>query len=336
VTRPGRSLAVSWLPCRLDDTGIPVRATFVINPTSGGRQGQALATILAARGDPIHDIRHGRLVELAGACDGVLVACGGDGTAAAVLDAVHRSGRDVPVAVIPLGTGNDLARHLGWPTSSPSAGRLDAWLAHAIAAPERRLDRWLLSSPDGVERAWFNYWSIGDDAAAALRFHHMRRVQPWLMRGGGFNKALYGVCGLIEPGARLRSAVDRTLPSGTGALVVAGVPSYAGGLRLGPEIRSNDGLVDLFALPAGLGLGLLLARQRRARSLGQSTSLQLAFSRQVPMQLDGEPFTAAAGRWSVRHGGQVRVLAGPLAIAAQGVAGTGEAAINQSASAARA
>jgi len=287
-----------------------VRATFVINPASGGRQGAALGGLLSRRGDPVHDIRNGRLVELAAGCQGILVACGGDGTATAVLDAVHRSGRDVAVAIIPLGTGNDLARHLGWPTAPPTADRLDAWLAHAIAAPERRLDRWLLAGP-GMERAWFNYWSVGDDAAAALRFHHIRRVQPWLMRGGNLNKALYGLCGLAEAGARLRACADRQLPSGTGALVVAGIPSYAGGLRLGPAIRSDDRQADLFALPMGLGLGLMLAGRRRARPLGQAATWTMCFNRPVPMQLDGEPFVGQAGAWSVRHGGQVRVLAGP-------------------------
>lgn len=289
-----------------------MRATFVINPSSGGRQGAALGAMLARRGDPVHDIRSGRLVELASACEGPLVACGGDGTAAAVLDAVHRSGRDVPVAVIPLGTGNDLAKHLGWPTDPPGNAQLDAWLAYALAARERRLDRWLLCGP-GCERAWFNYWSVGDDAAAALRFHHIRRVQPWLMRGRGINKALYGLCGLAEAGARLRGCAERVLPRGTGALVVAGIPSYAGGVRLGPEIRSDDGLADLFALPMGLGLGLMLAGRRRARPLGRHCAWELVFCRSVPMQLDGEPFVGAAGVWRVGPGGQVRVLAGPLA-----------------------
>ena len=288
-----------------------MRATFVINPASGGRQGAVLGGLLTSRGDPVHDIRRGNLAGLAAGCEGMLVACGGDGTAAAVLDAVHASGRDVPVAVIPLGTGNDLARHLGWPGIPPDGSRLDAWLAHAIAAPERRLDRWVLSGPGGVERAWFNYWSIGDDAAAALRFHHIRRVQPWVMRGGGLNKGLYGLCGLAESGARLRSCAARPLPPGTGALVLAGIPSYAGGLRLGAEIRSDDGIADLFALPMGLGLGLLIAGRRRARPLGRSAAWELRFTRSVPMQLDGEPFIGAAGLWTVRHGGRVRVLAGP-------------------------
>lgn len=282
----------------------------MINPVSGGRQGEALGALLARRGDPVYDIRRGNLVGLASACDGILVACGGDGTAAAMLDAVHACGRDVPVAVIPLGTGNDLARHLGWPRTPPDADLLDAWLAHAIAAPERRLDRWLLAGP-GIERAWFNYWSIGDDAAAAMRFHHIRRVQPWVMRGGAFNKGLYGVCGLAESGARLRRVTDLPLPSGTGALVLAGIPSYAGGLRLGPDIASDDRLADLFALPMGLGLGLLIAGRRRARPLGRAETWRLRFTRSVPMQIDGEPFIGPAGSWTVRHGGQVRVLAGP-------------------------
>jgi diacylglycerol kinase (ATP) len=289
-----------------------VRATFVINPASGGRQGAALGELLSRRGDPVHDIRHGRLVEVAAAAEGVLVACGGDGTAAAVLDAVYRSRRDLPVAVIPLGTGNDLARHLGWPVAPPTDGQLDAWLAHAIAAPQRRLDRWLLQGPE-VDRAWFNYWSVGDDAAAALRFHHIRRVQPWLLRGRNINKAMYGLCGLAEAGARLRGCVDRPLPGGCGALVVAGIPSYAGGLRLGQAIRSDDGLADLFALPMGLGLGLMIAGRRRARPLGSRAGWELRFNRAVPMQLDGEPFVGAPGTWRVVHGGQVRVLAGPLA-----------------------
>lgn len=286
-----------------------VQAVFVVNPTSGGRAGAALFRRLQAAGEPVHDLRAGGLVRLAETCPGPLVACGGDGTAAAVLDAVFRSGRDVPVAVVPLGTGNDLARYLGWPTSPPDMAMLQTWLAHAIAAPERRLDRWILSGP-GVERAWFNYWSLGDDAAAASRFHHIRRVQPWLTSSRIVNKMLYAACGLQECGTRLRGNLAG-LPSGTGALVVAGIPSYAGGLRLGRRIAADDGLLDLFALPQGIGLGLVLARIRSARALGRCRSVEFRLTRRTPMQLDGEPLSGTQGIWRASHAGQVRVLAGP-------------------------
>ena len=43
----------------------------------------------------------------------LVVAAGGDGTIRFALSAVARSGFDVPVALLPLGTGNQLARNLG-------------------------------------------------------------------------------------------------------------------------------------------------------------------------------------------------------------------------------
>lgn len=284
-----------------------MRAVFVVNPASGGRQGARLDARLRAGGELVHDLRQGGLERVVGAASGPLVACGGDGTVAAVLDLVHRSGRDLPVAVIPLGTGNDLARHLGWPAVLPQPGQLQAWLAQA---PECRLDRWILEGP-GCHRAWFNYWSLGDDAAAASRFHGLRRSDPWLARGRMINKALYGVCGLHGCGAHLRGGLDLAVPPGTGAVVVASIPSYAGGLRLGPGIRADDGILDLFALPHGLALGLVLGRLRRARPIGRRSEIVFRLARRMPMQVDGEPFTGAAGCWRVRRDGQVRVLAGP-------------------------
>ena len=66
--------------------------------------------------------------------DGVdlVIACGGDGTVTACADGVAGSG--VPLGILPLGTGNLLARNLGLPLD------LDAALVAALTGSDRRLD----------------------------------------------------------------------------------------------------------------------------------------------------------------------------------------------------
>ncbi|KAF9662673.1 hypothetical protein SADUNF_Sadunf18G0078800 [Salix dunnii] len=77
----------------------------------------------------------------------ILVA-GGDGTVGWVLGSLtelHRQGREPvpPVAVIPLGTGNDLSRSFGWGGSFPFAWKsaVKRSLLRAITGPVCRLDR---------------------------------------------------------------------------------------------------------------------------------------------------------------------------------------------------
>jgi diacylglycerol kinase (ATP) len=62
----------------------------------------------------------------------LVLICGGDGTVMGCLDAL--AGTDVPVAVVPLGTGNLLARNIGVPL------RLADALAVAVNGVDRRID----------------------------------------------------------------------------------------------------------------------------------------------------------------------------------------------------
>lgn len=136
----------------------------------------------------------------------ILVA-GGDGTVTWVLNTILKLGLDPApaVAILPLGTGNDLARVLGWaaeslPVSSQLFNRQE--LIETVYSAERiTLDRWttdirptdtiysrsrslLLASlhipesimPPGNRTLFmYNYFSVGVDALVTLNFHEARK-----------------------------------------------------------------------------------------------------------------------------------------------------------------
>lgn len=120
-----------------------------------------------------------------------VLACGGDGTVGWVLSILDQIGVNPSpaVGVLPLGTGNDLARALGWGggyTDEP----ISKILSNIGESESTLLDRWQLDverNPDakgdedaskGKENLPLNvvnnYYSLGVDAHIALEFHEAR------------------------------------------------------------------------------------------------------------------------------------------------------------------
>lgn len=76
-----------------------------------------------------------------------VLVCGGDGTVAWVLDAIerHKFESPPPVAILPLGTGNDLSRVLQWGrgfSTVDGQGGLTTLLHEINHAAVTMLDRW--------------------------------------------------------------------------------------------------------------------------------------------------------------------------------------------------
>ena len=97
-----------------------MRQLYIVNPRSGGRLGQNILQSLQSEGEKhdsvsvrsVFDNSAADLIEEAKDYDSVIIA-GGDGT---ISQLVARMGREhPPIGIIPLGTGNDLARELGIP-----------------------------------------------------------------------------------------------------------------------------------------------------------------------------------------------------------------------------
>lgn len=79
-----------------------------------------------------------------------MIICGGDGTVMWVISELSRHGIDhrrTPLAIVPLGTGNDFSRNLGWGKSESSllennfAG-LKQLVVDCLAAGEEWFDLW--------------------------------------------------------------------------------------------------------------------------------------------------------------------------------------------------
>lgn len=125
-----------------------------------------------------------------------VLVCGGDGTVAWVLQEVHALGLNdkALVAVMPLGTGNDLARVLGW--GPGYEGKMfGTYLSRVAFAPVMKLDRWRITveyhtgSPEVLYVN--NYFSIGMSAKLAFKFHEARQKNPERFKSRTKNKVLY-------------------------------------------------------------------------------------------------------------------------------------------------
>lgn len=113
-----------------DDNGVPRRVVLLTSPHAGSarRLDQARAAILAAGCSILEEIpvsQHHRLTRWIDGSEGplpLIVATGGDGTVGAA--ASHVAHTDAVLALIPLGTSNDVARSLLVPTNPVHAVHL--------------------------------------------------------------------------------------------------------------------------------------------------------------------------------------------------------------------
>ncbi|KAK7489220.1 hypothetical protein BaRGS_00019598 [Batillaria attramentaria] len=155
-----------------------------------------------------------------------ILVCGGDGSVGWVLSCLDNVGQDAvcqspPMAIVPLGTGNDLARVLRWgPGYTGGEDPLNV-LRDVIDAEEIKLDRWtVIFHPNEKEQdetkvaiandtnsantnedptkifVMNNYFGIGIDAELCLDFHNAREEKPDKFNSRLHNKSVYLKMGL--------------------------------------------------------------------------------------------------------------------------------------------
>lgn len=226
---------------------------LIANPAAGGGRGTRMASTaarhLSAAGVGVrlvHPSSAADSTSVAGAAVAAgaraVVACGGDGTVHAVLQALV--GGDVPLGILPGGSGDDIATGLGLPTGSADdvasalVGMVSSGRWRAVDVGEARAD-------DGTERAFLGVLSTGFDSSVNERANRMPRLA-----GQRYNIAILRELASFQPLA-YDVVIDETRIRAPGMLVSVGNgPQYGGGMRICPGASVDDGMLDVTWLGA--------------------------------------------------------------------------------------
>ena len=211
----------------------------------------------------------------------LVVIAGGDGTLLACLHSLV--GSDVPVALLPLGTGNLLARNLGVPFE------LEEALAVALDGVDRRIDCGRVDDHPFAVMA-----GIGFDAAMmAAATEGMKRFAGWPAYVAG------GLRHLRDPMMQVRLRIDGgpVMHRPARTVLIGNVGRLQGGLELLLDAQADDGLLDVVVvaprtLRDWIGLAWRVIRRHRTRhphlERFKGRSVDIEADRVVPRQMDGE------------------------------------------------
>ncbi|CAF0882276.1 unnamed protein product [Didymodactylos carnosus] len=308
-----------------------------VNVKSGGQQGSELITNFRHLLNPhqVFDLQNG------GPLPGLYVfrniphyrilACGGDGTVGWVLSCLDNVGQDAlcqspPVGIVPLGTGNDLARVLRWGSGYTGGEEPISLLRDIVEAEEIKLDRWTVvfhqdqekRDPEGTTNedktemfVMNNYFGLGLDADICLDFHMAREENP-----NKFNSRIQAKGYYIKTGLRkimkkgglkdftrdIILEVDGKridLPSLEG-IIILNILSWASGANLWGHEKDDkfsrpthyDGMLEVCGVTGIVHMGQIQSGIRSAVRLAQGGHVHIRMNNDypVPVQVDGEPW----------------------------------------------
>lgn len=269
------------------------RAAFVVNPTKmtdpAALRTRAEAFMSRTEWEPplwlettADDPGIGMCKQAVEAGCAVVYVCGGDGTVMAAATAL--SGTDVPLAIVPLGTGNLLARNLNLPLDDEAAA-----LRIGIHGATRQIDVGAIEGKRFVVMA-----GLGFDAAI------MRDAPEKLKKTVGWPAYVVSAAKHLR-GRRI--SVSITIDDGepierrVRTVLVGNVGKLQGGLLLLPLARPDDGVLDIAVIAPRNALDWIRLTGRVVRRADvpdrrmerfRGKHVVIVAGRTQPRQLDGD------------------------------------------------
>jgi undecaprenyl-diphosphatase len=233
-------------------------------------------------GTTVDDPGAGMCAEAAEEKADLVIVCGGDGTVRVCAQAL--AGTDTPLALLPSGTGNLLARNLGIPLDDE-----DGALRIATSGADRRID---VASAE--EHKFVVMAGLGFDAAI------MRDASEGLKRTIGWPAyVVSGARHLRGRGIRVRITLDDGKPFSrrVRTAVVGNVGKLLAGIPLLPDAEPDDGVLDVVLIAPGSIVGWARVAGRVMTRRGQvdrkverfrAQHVLLETGHPTPRQLDGD------------------------------------------------
>ncbi|MCX2930883.1 diacylglycerol kinase [Mycobacterium sp. CVI_P3] len=164
-----------------------------------------------------------------------LVVVGGDGVIRLALQAL--AGKDIPLGIVPAGTGNDHAREYRLPTSDPAAA------VDVIAAGHTdTVDLGHIQGADGTSTWFGTVAATGFDSLVSDRVNRM----SWPHGRMRYNVAMVAEIYQLRP-LPFRMVLDgqREIVTDLTLAAFGNTRSYGGGMLICPGADHSDGLLDI-------------------------------------------------------------------------------------------
>jgi len=260
---------------------IKTKVLFIVNPISGAKSNEDLSLLLEQNlehskfdyqyietqyRDHATEIAHKAVIDNFN----IVVACGGDGTINEVAKALVHT--DTTLGIIPMGSGNGFAMHIGMGRNTRKAIQL------LNQAEILCIDTCTIN-----ERFFINLAGIGFDALIAYRVDK-GRSRGLKMYAKTVSKELFK---FKAETFTIRTADNKIIKGAYSIIAVANAAMYGFNFNIAPKAKLTDGLLDIVLIKKSSIARMLLGSWRMLnKTLDKSSLVEIIKSKEVTISTD--------------------------------------------------